>query len=110
MLHDYLIQEGRLLTHPVVCPMNQVQTSHAPQAGGTISWISKLAAFLKKTSSETRGGSGTRPPPLPDGARLGGAKKMSVRRKRRTDWKLQDARAPVIRRRRLWALFWLWPL
>ena len=30
-LHDYLIQNGRLVTHPVVCPMNQVQTSHAPR-------------------------------------------------------------------------------
>ena len=28
-LHDYLIQKGQLLTHPVVCPMNQVQTRHA---------------------------------------------------------------------------------
>ena len=30
-LHDYLIQNGQLLTHPVVCPMNQVQTRHAPR-------------------------------------------------------------------------------
>ena len=78
MLHDYLIQKGRLLIHPVVCPMNQVQTSHAPQAGDTISWISKLAAFLKKTSSETRGGSGTRPP-SPTGWRAPRRRQKNVR-------------------------------
>lgn len=30
-LHDYPIQKGRLLIHPVVCRRNQVQTRHAPR-------------------------------------------------------------------------------